>query len=340
MERIELIELKERRARRKRISWGSIFAGTTIVLAVSMLLILLGTSVGLFMVNPTDSEPFSGVGTTMGIWIAISILIGLACGGFVAGKLAGADGMIHGLVVWGVTMIAGAFLVGSITVGAVRVTSKVLGAAGTIVSGAGNVVQSGASALMSQAQDVFGTIDFDANPEEMRADVRQALRRSGVREFQPEYLRGQYRAVSNDLRRTVRRVVANPQQAGDLVNGFGNRLQQRMDTFANNINKQDVVRLVANNSNLSNAEAENMVDQYIELIEQGRERLSNLQENVREALDEWDEVKANALDATNRGLNRAAWGGIIAFIAFVLGALAAGFCGMFGTRKTDEGVEA
>ncbi len=56
----------------RRVSWGSIIGGVVTVLAVSFLLSLIGTSIGLFMLDPTDSEPFSGVGTSVGIWTVVS----------------------------------------------------------------------------------------------------------------------------------------------------------------------------------------------------------------------------------------------------------------------------
>lgn len=335
----EKVEVKNCRKRR-RVSWGAIFAGVVIVLAVSMLLSLLGSSIGLFMTDPTLSEPFKGVFGTVGIWTAISILIGLACGGFVAGKLAGTDGFIHGFVVWSATLIAGAVLIGSITAGIFRMTGNILGAAGTVVAEAGSAVGDGVSALADEAENIFGDIDFEGDREEMRADIRQALRRSGVKEFQPEYLRKQYRGVSNDLEKTVKKVLANPQQAGDILNGFTGRLNERANGFANNINREDVVKLVAANSNLSQAQAEDTVDQYMELIEQGRERIAELQEKVAEAGREWEIRKQELLVQADKATNSAGWTGVWSFIALLIGAAVGAFAGWFGARKTQEGYEA
>lgn len=337
----ERVEIEDRTGkRRRRVSWGAIFAGTAVVLAVSMLLSILGSAIGMFIIDPTSSEPFSGVFGTVSIWTGISILIGLACGGFVAGKLSGADGFIHGFVVWSMTMIAGVFFVGSLTAGLVRLTGNILGATGKVVAEAGSAVGNGVSALANEAENIFGDIDFDFDGDDLRSDVRQALRRSGVPEFQPDYLRGQYRAVSRDLRKTVKRVVTHPMHAGELLNGFNTRLNDRVGQFGSNINHNDVVSLVANNSNLTRAQAEEMVNEYMQLIAQGREQMVILQQNVAEASREWEARQQEWLQKADKATNRAGWTGILTFIILLGGAAVTAFAGAMGAKKTMEGYEA
>ena len=90
---------------KKRVSWGSVFGGVVTVLAVSILLSVLGSSIGLFMFDPFADNPVSGIGTTVGIGTAVALIVSMIAGGFVAGKLAGVDGLIHGFLVWGTTLI-------------------------------------------------------------------------------------------------------------------------------------------------------------------------------------------------------------------------------------------
>lgn len=80
-----------------RVSWGSVFGGVMTVLAISVLLSILNSSIGLFMFDPLSDHPVAGIGTAVGIGSAIILVAGMAAGGFVAGKLAGMDGMIHGI---------------------------------------------------------------------------------------------------------------------------------------------------------------------------------------------------------------------------------------------------
>ena len=92
-----------------RISWGAIFAGAIIALATQLVLTLIGTAVGLATLNPATGQ--NPTGTTLGlgaaVWLAISSLVSLFLGGYVAGRLGGTfNGWLHGLATWAtVTML-------------------------------------------------------------------------------------------------------------------------------------------------------------------------------------------------------------------------------------------
>lgn len=94
----------------EKISWGSVIGGVITVLAVSLLLSTLGTSLGFSIVDPTSDDPINGAGTTVVIWSAVSIIISLAAGAFIAGRLAANDGLIHGFLVWATSLIVAAVL--------------------------------------------------------------------------------------------------------------------------------------------------------------------------------------------------------------------------------------
>lgn len=338
MERINLREI------RYRVSWGSIFAGMFTVLAVSVLLSVLATSIGLFKVDPMSSDPMSGVGTTFGIWSVISLIVSLCSGGFVAGKLAGTDGLIHGFLVWAVSMIVAVILAGMLAAGAVRMTANILGSvssvAGSVLSGAGSVVKDGVSELTGQAKELFDDIDFNGQADMggVRQNIRQALMKSGVKEFQPDYLQDQLNTVGTDLKKSVKKLVANPQDADDIIDNFLNRLKKRTEQYARNINREDLAKAIANNSDLSRAEVEDAVDQYMNLSRQamnkGKKALDDLQDTLREAQQEWQQAKQKALIAAEKVTNAAARSALWTFIAMLMGAVLSTVAGMFGSRTT------
>ncbi|MCD7900412.1 MAG: YrzE family protein [Bacteroides sp.] len=332
-----------------RISWGSITAGVITVIAVSILLSILGSSIGLFMFEPTSENPASGIGTTIGIWTAICFLISLSLGGLVAGKLAGIDGGIHGFLVWGTTLIIALIFGIFLAVGAIKATGNILGSissvAGSVLSSVGSVVESGVSGLANQAENIFGDIDIDMdeNPEEIRANVRQALRRSGVRELQPEYIQNQLKGVKDDLGRAVKLVLRNPNDADRVIDGFTSRLSARVDKFTDNIDRDDITRAIANNSSMTKAEVDQTVDEYIEFrdraVSAGKEQLENLRENIEQAKQQWQHTKQNALEEVEKASNKAAYSGIISFLALLVGAVLCSLTGSFGSKKTEEGYD-
>lgn len=153
----------------KRISWGAIFAGTIVALVIELTLSLLGMGIGLGVVNPaTETNPLGGVGTGAGIWLAVSTLISLFAGGWVASRLAGfprsSTGILHGIVVWGVVTLFSFYLmttaVGMLVSGIAGVVGKGISLVGSgIVAMAPPSATRGGEAtldsLMNQARDVF-----------------------------------------------------------------------------------------------------------------------------------------------------------------------------------------
>jgi hypothetical protein len=334
---------------RRRVSWGSIFGGVITVLAISMLLAILGSSISFFMLDPMSDRPASGVGTAIGIWTILALLISLAAGGFVAGKLAGADGIIHGFLVWGTTLILAALFSIFLIRGAVKVTTNVLGSVfsvtGNILSGTGSVIESGASELSDQVQNIFGNIDFssDRTSQEVRKDIRNALRKSEVREFQPEYLEGQMKAIRADFNRSIKRLATHPNDADRIISGFTDRLKKRGDSFASSIDRNDLTKAIANNSKMSQAEVEKAVDEYMTLFSnmqaESREQIQNLEQAIDQAKQEWEQIKYNARVEADKISNKAGWATFWSFIALLVGAALCSYAGMFGVKKTSEGYE-
>jgi hypothetical protein len=124
-----------------RVSWGAIFAGVVIAIAVQLVLGILGAGIGLTMVDPVDGTTpgAAGFGIGAGLWWLLTTIIALGAGGFAATRAAGVharfDALVHGLVVWGVTLILTLYLlttvVGGIIGGAFRTVGAVAGAAGS-----------------------------------------------------------------------------------------------------------------------------------------------------------------------------------------------------------------
>jgi hypothetical protein len=86
-----------------RVSWGAIFAGAVLALALFFVLSLLGGAIGLSL---SDAASASSIGIGAGIWAILCLLISMFVGGFVATQCTvgetKAEAMIHGVVMWGV----------------------------------------------------------------------------------------------------------------------------------------------------------------------------------------------------------------------------------------------
>lgn len=343
MKKLSFTELKD------RVSWGSVFGGVMTVLAISVLLSILNSSIGLFMFDPLSEHPASGIGAVVGIGSAIILVAGMAAGGFVAGKLSGTDGIIHGFLVWATTLIVAVILGIFLAAGAAKMTANALGAVssvtGSVLSGAGNAVGNGVSALSEDAKELFGKIDFNATLKEgnIPQNIRAALAKSDVKEFQPDYLQKQMAEVKDDLQASVKKIVRSPQEADETIDNFLNHLKQRTENLSKNIDRNDLAKAIANNTNMSRAEANKTIEQYMTLMKNARleagKQIDKLEMTLQKAAKEWKEIKHEALVAADKATDAAAKSALISFFAILAGGVLCCVAGAYGSKKTQEKVD-
>jgi hypothetical protein len=185
---------------RTRLSWGAIFAGVVIAVAVQLVLGILGAGIGLTMVDPVEGTTpgAAGFGIGAGIYWLVTTVLALGAGGFAAARVAGVherfDALVHGLVVWGVTLILTLYLltsaVGGIIGGAFRTVGAVAGAAGSTVGAAApaaasvagidaNDVRSEAAAYLSDAPNDPAQMTPEQPQKEIAREL-PALARGGT----------------------------------------------------------------------------------------------------------------------------------------------------------------
>ena len=93
------------RHRPSQMSWGAVLAGLTLVIAGGWLLLLLGSAIGVGVIDATESGAADSVLTTGAIvWTLITTVIVYFAGAFLAARLTGKSdrsiGLLHGATVW------------------------------------------------------------------------------------------------------------------------------------------------------------------------------------------------------------------------------------------------
>ncbi|MCG2578742.1 hypothetical protein LZ012_17225 [Dechloromonas sp. XY25] len=102
------------------LSWGGIVAGLSVGIAINLLLLLIGAATGLAMFDAGDARQASQTGVSMAvaIWNTISMVIAAFAGGYVAARTAGmrraSDGVLHGVVAWGATLLISVFVLSTV----------------------------------------------------------------------------------------------------------------------------------------------------------------------------------------------------------------------------------
>jgi hypothetical protein len=96
----------------RRVSWGAVIAGTVTALMIQLIFTTLGAAIGLALVNPSRSG--EGIAMGAGIWWLVTGLMSLFIGGAVCGRLAGfpqrVEAALHGVLVWALSGIIGIFV--------------------------------------------------------------------------------------------------------------------------------------------------------------------------------------------------------------------------------------
>ncbi|MFV0923351.1 hypothetical protein ACR720_13360 [Sphingomonas parapaucimobilis] len=241
----------------RRISWGAIFAGVVIAVAVQLVMGILGTGIGLSMVDPVQgSTPgAAGFGIGAGIYWLITTIVALGAGGYAAARMSGVtekfDALVHGLVVWGVTLILTLYLltsaVGGIIGGAFRTLGSVAGAAGSTVGAAAPKVAqvAGVDETDVRAEAAKYLTDTPADPAQMTPEQAQkeiakqlpAMARGGAdgaraesrvvdivaaqRKISRDQAQAQVNQAKADFVQTKNEAVAQAKQAADAAAGAG-----------------------------------------------------------------------------------------------------------------------
>lgn len=169
----------------RRISWAAIFGGVVLVVAVQLMLSLLGAGIGLGTVdtNAGSTPNASSLGISAGVWWVVSSCVALFAGGYVAAWLAGIgmrfDGLLHGLVTWGIATLLTFWLltsaIGGLIGGGFSALGTVATAAGTGVSEVAKPIAqaAGVSPDMIQQQAQAYLQPTNPDPATMKPDDAQ-----------------------------------------------------------------------------------------------------------------------------------------------------------------------
>ncbi len=118
-----------------RVRWGPVLAGLFTAIATQLVLSALGAAIGLTSVANSGAprSDAGGVGSAVGIWSIISLLISLFIGGWVTtracGPMSKSSALLNGAVLWATTLAISAWLLSSGVSGAFGIAASNAGAA-------------------------------------------------------------------------------------------------------------------------------------------------------------------------------------------------------------------
>ena len=316
----------------RRISWGAVLAGTLIALMILLLINLLGVGLGLESINPaTEADPLSGIGTGLSITVIIANLLALFFGGWAAGRLAGTprttEGVLHGILVWGLLTLLTFWLLTTAVGRLVGGAASAVGQGLSLVGQGASAVAPDAAAAVENALSAQG-VSLQSIRQEAQGLLSNVGGATGGGIAGADIVEGEGSVqetvgdAAQNVESTAQDIAQNPQTASAEIDQLFNQLTASGESLADSANRQDLVEALVANTNLTQAEAEARVDNWISTLQ-------NADVNLQGARQDLEQAAQNASDALGRA---ALW----AFVGLLVGALIAGVGGVVGSPSNPR----
>ena len=287
------------------VSWGAVLAGASGAAALSLILLILGTGLGLSSISPWAQSGISSaaLGVSSIAWITFTQIAASGLGGYLAGRLRtqwiGTDvdevyfrDTAHGFLTWAVASLVTAALLTS-TVGAIIGAGVKAGAA--VAGSAATVAASGA----------ISATGGDAMSAELPA-------RNSVTAYFVDGLFRKDFAGASATAATAPVAPPRAEVARIMLNGASGEPLPAADS-------KYLAQLVAQHTGLAQADAEKRVnDTYVAL-----------QTKLRDA-------ETAAKDVADKARKATAYTALWLFISLLIGAFMASLAGTFGGRQRDQ----
>ncbi|MEW5895551.1 MAG: hypothetical protein AB1650_07340 [Candidatus Omnitrophota bacterium] len=300
------------------ISWGAIFAGVVLILAFQFMFSVLDLALGLSRIKPAENGKEAGKvlkGTAIG-WI-IGSLVAVFLGTWVTGSLTGDispfDAMLHGVVVWGLTVVIGAFIISS--------------AAGTMLGGAmGLLMSSITSAARAARKAIHGAVPqiqesvqerggIEQQWAKMRSQIEEILRETGKPELQPEHMKAQVQAEAQRTKAQGQQASQDPQQIRQELESALKRILEEGVKTTRGVDKEAIANVIEKQTHMSHEKAQSTADRWVSTYEQTipkvQEKVEMAKEKAEEAAQKTSEVVSSA----------AKWSFVMLFLTLIIAAL-------------------
>lgn len=336
------------------VDWGAIFAGAVVAAGASLVLTTFAGALGLGSISVGKDGGISTIGLIItGLFAVISLVAVYMLGGYVAGRMrrgvgdavhdetTARDGL-HGLVVWGLGMLAAGTFAASLVGGAARTVSSAAetavqatgSAVGGVAQGTGQVlggaisgvgqVAGGAAQGAANAAPAFQ----DALPEGLRSNpvdyLVDQMVRAGPNGQQP----GQPRDPAAEQRQAAT-ILTNLVRSGNVSDGDRRFLRDQV-VARTGLSPEEAdarVKEAVDRAQGIRAEAQKKVDD----AKAEAERLK------AEAQKRFDEAKAQAAAAAEKARVASILTAFLLAASALVAAAAATMGAVWGGRHRDEG---
>lgn len=326
----------------RRVSWGAIFAGTVVAMALMILFAMLGVAIGAAAIDPLEPGGASGFGWGSGLYMLVTQILCLIAGGYTASRLAGLPRMtasvLHGASVWAVTTIL-------LTWAAIAGAGALFNAASSVLSatarGAGNLAQAVVPEDVSfpDLPSLVNQISIEDLPDPVQTALEENdltvddLRRE-TRAVLSQVISEEERQEAIDLMRsTLSDALRTPGDIGEDLNAAIDRLVSGPDAIFSERDRQEAVNVLQQRLGLEPGEVEQIVETIVT-------RMQEAIAGLRQSIDELQQQAVQAADAAASAISSTAWwlvfASLLGLAAAVGGAVLGKPDGFLGDRLDDR----
>jgi hypothetical protein len=293
------------------VSWGAIFAGAAAAASLSLILLILGAGLGLTSVSPWESRGLDAgtVGIAAIAWLTFTQIVASGMGGYLSGRLrtkwvdTRGDEVYfrdtaHGFLAWAVAALISAALFTSAVSSVIGGGAKIVG---NVAGGAALTTAAGAASMANGSQDEQGS--------SMQYFVNSMFRSNAP---------GNADAPASPAAPSTPSASQQPVSPAQLSEVSGIFVNSITSGTLPQEDRQYVARLIAQNTGISQQEAE--------------QRVQSTYDKAQAKLKETKEKAQQAADAARKATSYLM---LWTFISLLAGAFVASLCATFGGRQRD-----
>lgn len=303
-----------------RVAWSAVFAGVCLSLVLYLVLTILGTAIGASALAPLSYQnPLHGFGIGTGIWILFTTVASVIAGAYFAGRSAPTQGWLHGLLSWSIMTLLSAYLLSSLVGGIVGAAFNVAGK-GLEVAGQG--VAAAAPEVGKAAKDQLQKSGVNVDMQGIQNQLQTLLTQTGKPALNPQSLKADVQQGASEGTQAASDAAAQPQQAGNDLNAWFDRVKQEGNTVLSAADKEALVNVIMARTGKSRPEAQQIADNYEQTYNQAMAKFAQTKQQAEQKARE-------AADAAAKGVARTTWW---AFALMLVGAIVAAAAGNLGYR--------
>jgi hypothetical protein len=351
----------------KRVSWGAIFGGTFMSLAVMVLLGSLGLAVGATSIDPQTGETPSlrAFGIGAGVWWLVSGGLALFGGAWAASKLAGPrrrlESTLHGLVTWSFTTTLAVILMSTVVGSMISGAMRVLGIATSYVAqdtrsvnipgvDRGTGIQAQAPDPTPVWQEVWGdaqqrlrearreqqeTGTQRLGTEPMAGEQQTGIQQQGQQGMQQQGQQGQQQGIQPQT--GIQQPMVSPQAIEAELEVALSRMFRNARHVISDADKRAVADILVTRTNMNRDDARELVDDWAEEFQKAYQ--PSFQVALPGAAEPSRVQPAAVAEGAANAVANAAWWTFFYLILTAGAAGGGGYLGSLRRRNTNEVIE-